>query len=388
MYARRSLMVAVLGLLACGSANASDGVLEINQACATTTGCFAGDVPGLPVTITPAAPARSFRLTGDLTTASGNQTMISVSAPSVTVDLGGFRIAGPNVCSGTPVSSCSAPGSGVGVSGGNDVTVKNGAIAGVGGAAVSLTYSARVEGLSIFHCGGGIIATDLAVVRGNIVTSTGGDGIHCRDHCVVSENSATGHLGDGIEVRTGAVHDNAASLNGGSGANLLVAGTFGGNQFSGNAAPDVSGGHASGGNACEDRSCSPRAARRYYLSNSASRGNLALTACAPGFHFASFWEIFDFGSLEYDELVGIAAADGGGGPPSAVPGWVRTGGIFDDNGQAAGKSNCSLWTTTSGYGSVAYLDDGWDSSISRKFPPWGTGWHLCNSFAFVWCVED
>ncbi len=33
------------------SAYASDGVLEINQACAVNTGCFPGDDPGFPVTV-------------------------------------------------------------------------------------------------------------------------------------------------------------------------------------------------------------------------------------------------------------------------------------------------------------------------------------------------
>jgi len=34
---------------------AVDGVLEINQTCATHTGCFAGDTPGFPVGIVPPA---------------------------------------------------------------------------------------------------------------------------------------------------------------------------------------------------------------------------------------------------------------------------------------------------------------------------------------------
>jgi hypothetical protein len=42
---------------------ASDGQLEINQACAVNTGCFPGDDPGFPVTITQPG---SYRLTGNL----------------------------------------------------------------------------------------------------------------------------------------------------------------------------------------------------------------------------------------------------------------------------------------------------------------------------------
>ena len=54
-------------------ANADNGVLEINQACAVHTGCFSGDDPGLPVTIDSSA-GRSYRLTSDLTSSSSNPT--------------------------------------------------------------------------------------------------------------------------------------------------------------------------------------------------------------------------------------------------------------------------------------------------------------------------
>ena len=46
-----------------GPALAVDGVVEINQTCAVNTGCFAGDTPGFPVTITVAG---SYRLTSNL----------------------------------------------------------------------------------------------------------------------------------------------------------------------------------------------------------------------------------------------------------------------------------------------------------------------------------
>ncbi len=359
-------------LLLSVAAHASDGVLEINQTCATTTGCFPGDAAGLPVTITVATPARSFRLTSDLTTASGNQTMISVSAPSVALDLGGFRIVGPNSCSGVPVSSCTAPGVGIGVTGGNDVTVKNGAITGMGGAAISLTYSARVEGLNIFHCGGGIIVTDLAVIRGNVVTSSGGDGIQCRDYCAVSENSATGHLGDGIEVRAGTVNGNAASLNSGNGGRFVGRVAFGQNQFSGNTAGDVFGGHASAGNSCGDASCGARGARRFYMTTTLHNGSQAVGACAVGFHFASLWEIFDVAALEYDRVRGRSESDAGSGAISGVDAWIRTGASSAATG-GDGLSNCNAWSTSSGDGTSIALDPLWDNGntpFGSDLPPW------------------
>jgi len=381
--------------LLAASAHASDGVLEINLACATATGCFAGDLAGLPVTITAAAPARSFRLTSDLTTASGAQTMISVSVPSVTIDLGGFRIAGPAVCSGVPVTSCTNGGAGQGVTGGNDVTVKNGSITGMGNTAVSLTYSARVEGLNVFHCGGGITATDLAVIRGNIVTSGGGDGIRCRDHCVVSENSATGHFGDGIDVAIGTVNGNSASLNGGAGGRFGSRVAYAQNQFSGNAVADVVGGHASSGNLCADASCSARGTRRFYLTQSAHNGTQAVLACAVGFHFASMWELQDPSHLEYDVARGVTSPDAGLGPPTSLAeGWIRTGRASTSSNGRQGVDNCNAWSSSSGQGTVAGLDtagnwlNGWDTVPQSRVEPWDPDLQNCSDPKHVWCVED
>ena len=383
----RSLLSSILIGVFCAPALASDGVLEINQTCAAT-GCFPGDSPGLPVTITTVSPARSFRLTSDLTTASGQQTMINVSVPSVTIDLGGFRIAGPAVCSGVPVSSCTNTGIGFGVTGGNDVIVKNGSITGMGNAAVNLTYSARVEGLNVFHCGGGIVLTDLAVVRGNIVTSVGGDGIRCRDHCVVSENSATGHFGDGIQVTTGSVQGNVASLNGGSGGSFLGAVSYAGNQFSGNTLADVSGGHAGGGNSCEDGSCSERGARRFYLTQTTHNGSQAILACAVGFHFASMWELVDVTELEYDLARGSTEADSGRSAPFGV-GWVRTGFIAVNSTGVEGIDNCSAWSTSGGEGTRAELSgNGWLLDSATRVAPWRVTLQGCSVPLPVWCVEN
>jgi hypothetical protein len=65
----------------------TDGVLEINQACAVNTGCFAGDTAGFPVTI--GSPGR-YRLTGDLDSSSSFG--IQITAAHVSLDLNGFAI--------------------------------------------------------------------------------------------------------------------------------------------------------------------------------------------------------------------------------------------------------------------------------------------------------
>ncbi len=375
-----------------GAAAASDGVLEINQTCATTTGCFPGDTAGFPVNIAGSTPARSFRLTGDLTLASGAQSAISIGVANVTIELGGFRIVGPNVCSGVPVSSCSASGAGIGIAGGNDVTVKNGTVTGVGSDAINLTYSARVENVNVFHAGGtGLVATDLAVLRGNIVTSNGGDGIRCRDYCVVSENTATGNLGDGIDVRAGTVNGNTATLNGGRGGLLGGITAFAHNYFSGNVGPDVEGGHASGGNACEDQRCDPRGARRFFLISGLFTPVEARSVCPAGFHFAALHEMLDPTALRYDDtqLFQPPPRDGRG-PFVDVAGWVRTG-SGASTAATPGVGNCNLHQSLAGAdrGTAAWLDGSWNGTpVSSEVSPWSTNIASCAQLLGVWCIED
>lgn len=86
------LLVACL-LSLVGPALASDGVLEINHACAESpTGCFPGDTMGYPVTITSGG---SYRLTGSLQVASTSVDGIEIQADRVALDLGGFTVGGP-----------------------------------------------------------------------------------------------------------------------------------------------------------------------------------------------------------------------------------------------------------------------------------------------------
>ena len=68
-----------------GSAFASDGVLEINQACVVQTGCFAGNIPGFPVTIT---VAESYRITGNLVNLTQSVNTIEIRSSLTTLDLG------------------------------------------------------------------------------------------------------------------------------------------------------------------------------------------------------------------------------------------------------------------------------------------------------------
>jgi hypothetical protein len=94
--------MAAWSVLAAATAAAEPGVFEINRTCAIETGCFVGDSPGYPVTITRAG---SYRLTGNLSVQSGtgsqSNSMIAITATDVDLDLGGFRVS----CSALQVGS-------------------------------------------------------------------------------------------------------------------------------------------------------------------------------------------------------------------------------------------------------------------------------------------
>lgn len=77
---------------------AVDGVLEINQVCAVNTGCFPGDAPKYPVTI---SSSGSYRLTSNLFGIGANTDGIVVEKSYVTIDFNGFAIQGVGIGSGT-----------------------------------------------------------------------------------------------------------------------------------------------------------------------------------------------------------------------------------------------------------------------------------------------
>jgi parallel beta helix pectate lyase-like protein len=176
---------------------ASDGVLEINQSCATAGGCFPGDTAGFPVTI---SQSGSYRLTGNLAVPS-NTTAIQINAVSVTLDLGGFIVSGPNACTGYPTTDCP-------VKYGNDgiisqqflVVVRNGSVTGMGGDGILLAgASSEVDHVRVLSCGGQGIAVSGA---GRVTNSFSGgnylDGIRLEDGGQVEGNESRANGGSGV----------------------------------------------------------------------------------------------------------------------------------------------------------------------------------------------
>jgi len=169
-------MLAVAGFA--GNSQAVDGVFEISQAC-VSFGCVPGDSGGFPVTITESG---SYRLTSNLNTTSANTTLLQVNADDVSIDLNGFSLTGPAVCSGSTVS-CTNTGSGEGIDASNDdnIIIRNGTIRGMGDAGIRISNNAIVEDVVINSNGGpglsGGSFTSGGVFRRLSVSTNGGQGV-------------------------------------------------------------------------------------------------------------------------------------------------------------------------------------------------------------------
>ena len=197
---------------------AADGVLEINQTCATQTGCFPVDTPGFPVFISSSAGGHSFRLTGDLQVPDENTTAIVVATSGVTIDLNGFWIRNQSVlCFGTP-TTCTTSGTGVGVSVQNplqteNVEVRNGTVTGMGNRGLSLGIGSRVESVRAHQNAGiGIGVESGSLVTGCVATRNGASGIFALSSAVptaggttISNSSASENGDTGIEAGLGGI---------------------------------------------------------------------------------------------------------------------------------------------------------------------------------------
>lgn len=344
--------IAVAGL-APARVFATDGVIEINQTCATQTGCPAGaENPGFPVSL---FMPGSYRLTSNLTVPA-NTGGISISGDGVAIDLNGFEIAGPFVCNS---GSC-AYGNGGGVIGSASVgraSVRNGAISG--------------------FAGNGILLGDWAIVENVTLTNLGGGAIYLRSGGLALANRVAyvGRTGLSFTGIGGVFRDNVFYETGRGGVYTE--------------AVSGDGGKATGGNWCGDGSCSRRGTRRYYLTKGTFNGASTLNACDTGFHFASLWEIWAFGTLEYDVRRGYLVEDSGGGPPAPIDGWVRTGFSSSNSSNPPGAGNCNAWTsslsTVSGSRSGPFWV--WDAA-SESISPWQASTSSCTTSLRVWCVED
>jgi hypothetical protein len=386
-------LVSLMSLLWSANCASSDGVLEINQACAVNEGCFSGDSAGYPVSIDGSA-GRSYLLTSDLDLSSHPTVSgISISASFVTLDLNGFQIAGATVCEPGDLGFdliCTPSNSGAHgielVSEIESVSIKNGTIRnmpddGIGGADALLSHVANVAISE--NAGWGVLLGDRSLIQDSRAQSNGDGGFSVQHDSNISQSLAFGNDGVGFDAGDRAVVE---SCNGGGAflRRVFVLGAH--SKYSNNTAnwQFDSQQPRCGGGICTEQ-------RRFYLTKTFDHdGASAPSACASGFHMAAFFEIVDPSNLHYDYELGRRNGDSGTGPAIATKGWIRTGwggvSLF-----GPGSSNCDGYTSSSSEheGSVVGLSRAWATGYgSKAFEYWVPEAKSCMETSTVWCIED
>lgn len=193
---------------------AGNGVLEINQTCATQLGCFEADSPGFPVTINGIA-GTSYRLTSDLVIPDVNTNGITINASHIDIDLNGFSIIGVACVGVTTVVDCK-PGTGTGIGVANSsalyigTSVYSGSIIGMGNYGLEFTGNSNsVRGIQArWNRGHGILVGGSSLIINSRSNDNGGDGIQAPFHSIVRDSIVSGNGGNGINVLDGSIVSN------------------------------------------------------------------------------------------------------------------------------------------------------------------------------------
>lgn len=232
-----AIALAITGVLGLAiSARASDGVLEINQAC-VAAGCGPADTPGFPIST---EPGKSYVLTSDL---QHSASIVQVAA-GATLDMNGFSTIGTGTCTGVP-ASCGTAFNASGVWLGKGASVRNGSVRNSIGDGIRVSGGNRIESMLIEKNGGvgvnGEPDYDGGVtITGNIIRQNGGHGIAwgggdgdaiVRDN-VIYGNGKYGVYAGGILATGNTITRNA---NFGLGTNFSPGSPYGRNLLIGNA---------------------------------------------------------------------------------------------------------------------------------------------------------
>jgi hypothetical protein len=218
----RPLLLSLLALVPFRAAEATDGVIEINQARAMAGEITTGDGMGFPVSLTQSG---SYRLTGnlDVTGVASPETVtaILITASFVTLDLNGFSLRGPAVCTGFPVSSCAPSGGGIGIDShvANHVRISNGIVRGFGNMGI-YAGNAIIEAVQVF----GNAATGLWLSAGGQISDSaaiqnGFDGF-AGAGVIATRSRSVGNKLAGFYLDPGEIRDCEAAGNGGYGINI------------------------------------------------------------------------------------------------------------------------------------------------------------------------
>lgn len=228
-----------LAAATCNGLYAVDGVTLIEPNRVARGNITPGDAPGFPITI---SQPGSYRLAGNLTVSDMFTSAIEITADNVTLDLNGFSITGPNVCTPNP-TTCQGSGGGVGVHAGsfsagiaapNNVRVMNGTVRGMGFHGVRLMgEGTSVERVNAYSNGGpGIVVGDGSVIDSSTILN-GGSGII---GVIVRGNISSNNRTSGIFVRGpgGVATGNSVKSNGNYGIDTSCASLIAGNAATGN----------------------------------------------------------------------------------------------------------------------------------------------------------
>lgn len=199
------LTLVIAGVL--GLAAPADAQKTLNQAKALAGGITPGDTAGFPVTI---STPGSYKLIGNLTVTNADTiSAIHITANHVTLDLNGFRIAGPGT-----------PGEGYGVVSDtqSNIAVINGSVFGFAQTGVLLSgNSHRVE--KVFTQGNrssGIAVGYNSIVSGCVATFNGGTGIYMSSGTAIGNVArSNGYYGLFMEFDSGYAHNVLAANAGG-----------------------------------------------------------------------------------------------------------------------------------------------------------------------------
>ena len=213
---RRMTQVCMLAAIS-SSLYAVDGVILIDQNHALIGNLTPGDAPGFPVTI---SQPGSYRLSGDLIVPDANTTGIQITADHVTLDLNGFAIIGPIVCTSRP-ANCPPPTQGIGIQadrgptqdGPRAIRIFNGTVRGMGSTGIFITgLGGLIERVTAdSNAGGGLL------IAGSVIESTatrnGTFGIFA---IIVRDSFATDNHEVGIQLDSsgGVATGDIASFNG------------------------------------------------------------------------------------------------------------------------------------------------------------------------------
>jgi len=166
------------------------------------------------VTIDGSAGA-SYVLTGSLSVPNENTSAIQITIDGISVDLNGFSIRGITTCGFIPYAVCAPVGTGNGISGSNNTSVRNGTVIGMGGYGLDLGFDGVTENVRVLNSGlGGIRLGPGSAARA--VTANGNNGFGVKVDfrgavysAITTNNNLNGiELGEGAIVRDSVVHSN------------------------------------------------------------------------------------------------------------------------------------------------------------------------------------